>query len=120
GLSRPRHDVEDLLIALLREFLIDRPRELLELLDLVIAGGEVGYRFDTEEGLLADLLVQQDVADRHQPVLYRAQHLRALEAKRAAGVQRDDEFAIRRLLDRIGESLGILDVEIAGWPGERQ
>src|SRR3546814_15119525 len=48
GLPRPGHDVDDLLVALLRVLLVDRPLYLRQLLDLVIAGPAVRHGFDAE------------------------------------------------------------------------
>ena len=89
-------------------------RELIEVLD------DVGLRLQPEDFPLAHLLVEQHFADWHEAVADRVQHLRPLEAERPARVNVDGDLAAGDLAHHLGEGPGVLDVEVAVGPRERQ
>ena len=89
-------------------------RELIEVLD------DVGLRLEPEDLPLPHLLVEQHLADGHEPVADRVQHLRPLEAEGPARVNVDGDLAAGHLPHHLGEGLGVFDVEVAVRPGERQ
>ena len=89
-------------------------RELIEVLD------DVGLRLQPENLPLPDLLIEQHFADGHEAVADRVQHLRPLEAEGTAWVNVDRHLAARDLPHHLGEGPGVLDVEVAVGPRQRQ
>ena len=92
----------------------------MEAFQLVETADEVRQRFDPEQFVLADLLIEQHIADRHQSVSHDGQHLGAFEPERAARMQGDDQRPVGGLLDLVGEHPDVLYDVIRIRPHQRQ